>query len=200
MRVFRRLTRNDQKVVAADDTPEDVSNVFDEIDAVLKTHVVSEFKLVFVFEQDRHAIFMDGFHGALHALQIAPLYVDFHKADQFLNVQAVDGDRADFSAFGGVVVDAVGTVGAELLEILNRKNQCFVFDIVYGAEGRNDFPVFVIGGDILLEYFIDKIVPPDWRTGCSFVRNWRRRPTRRFPALYIRSPSRRLPSRRSDWS
>src|SRR5438094_10585512 len=66
--------------------------------------------------------------------EIAALNIHLHKTDRRVDVEPVDRESFDRTACGCIRVNAIGAVGSEALEVLDRVKELLVGAVINGAE------------------------------------------------------------------
>lgn len=77
---------------------ESIIDAFHEINIILEAQIILFLELIFIFKKDRHFVLLNRLHRSLHCLQIASLYINFHKTDLLGDIQTIDSKALYFSA------------------------------------------------------------------------------------------------------
>ena len=107
------------------------------------------------FEDNRHPVSLDRLNRPAQSEEIAALNIHLHKTDRRVDVEPVDRESFDRTACGCIRVNAIGAVGSEALEVLDRVKELLVGAVINGTEVSR-YILAIVRCQSFLKEFVNK--------------------------------------------
>ena len=107
------------------------------------------------FEDNRHPVSPDHLNRPAQSEKIAALNIHFHKTDRRVDVEPVDRESFDRTACGCIGVNAIGAVGLDAREVLDRIKELLVGAVINGAQVSR-YILAIVRYQSFLQEFVNK--------------------------------------------